>query len=336
MTRDYGLSVLMLRPMAQTLGRVGADGDRFLAELGVDSSTSVDAYVSATKVDDCLDALALARADESFALSLAQVAVATQFGFFGHLVWLAPTLGDAISRAMRFYGLLTERASLELVTEGESATIRQHVQPDAKRGSVLIEFLFASLVLRARRASGGSFRAHAVRFVHTRDDVAPYESLFQAKLEFGAPKDEIALFTSDLALPLPTADATTAALLEERAIAMSQALAKADPFLDQVRQGILRGLRGQDQGLPSLARDLHLSERTLQRRLLEQGTSHRELQDDVRRTIAMHLLAHEAKSAVEVAYELGFSRPQAFHKAFVRWFGMTPGEFRQERGRSKS
>jgi AraC-like DNA-binding protein len=198
---------------------------------------------------------------------------------------------------------------------------------------VLTEFLFASLVLRARRAAGGSFRVHAVRFVHARALRAPYEALFQASLEFGAPKDEIELFAADLALPLPTADATTAALLEERAIAMSRALTPAEPFLDQVRQAILRALRGQDQGLGSLARELHLSERTLQRRLLEQGTSHRELHDDVRRTIAVHLLTDEAKSAVEVAYELGFARPQAFHKAFVRWFGKTPGEFRVERAR---
>ena len=172
--------------------------------------------------------------------------------------------------------------------------------------------------------------------MHESPDRAPYESLFEGPVTFRAPIDEIELHLSDLAMALPTADATTAALLEERALAMARALTPAEPFLDLVRQGILRRLRAHDQTLASLARDLRLSERTLQRRLRERGTSHRDLLDDVRSEMATHLLTREAKSAVEVAYELGFARPQAFHKAFVRWTGKTPGEYRGQRPRSSS
>jgi AraC-like DNA-binding protein len=226
---------------------------------------------------------------------------------------------------------VTERSTVELTTDGQRANITQHVRPGAPRGAILTEYLFASFVLRGARAAGKSLRVRHVSLAHESPESAPYEELFGAPVSFGAPLDTLVLDHADLALPLATADAMTAALLEERALAMSRALVPTDPFLDQVRQGMLARLReSRDQTIDGLSRALALSSRTLQRRLEERGTSHRELLDEVRCTIAKHLLG-EGKSAAEVAYEVCFATPQAFHKAFLRWTGNTPGEARKVR-----
>jgi AraC-like DNA-binding protein len=132
---------------------------------------------------------------------------------------------------------------------------------------------------------------------------------------------------TELDRALGTADAVAASALEAEAVRRSESLAPRDPFLDRVRAGIAADLRDTTKGLPELARDLGVSDRTLQRRLREHGTSLRELLDDVRKEVALRLL-REGASATTVAYELGFGRPQAFHKAFVRWTGQTPGAFR--------
>jgi AraC-like DNA-binding protein len=68
--------------------------------------------------------------------------------------------------------------------------------------------------------------------------------------------------------------------------------------------------------------------RTLQRELRARSKSHRELVDEVRRELALQLLAREETSIMEVAYEVGFARLQAFYRAFARWTGTTPALFR--------
>jgi AraC-like DNA-binding protein len=125
--------------------------------------------------------------------------------------------------------------------------------------------------------------------------------------------------------PFRTADPTTLALLEKH---IEQARAAASQaFTDRMRAAVRQCLRDGDVGIAHFARALGVSTRTLQRRLQEQGTSHRRLIDEVRRELALELLAAGEVSLGEAACELGFSRPAAFHRAFSRWTGTTPRAF---------
>jgi AraC-like DNA-binding protein len=81
-----------------------------------------------------------------------------------------------------------------------------------------------------------------------------------------------------------------------------------------------------------VAQTLHLSQRTLQRRLQEEGTSYQQLLDDTRRELAEQYLGQVDLTLLEVAYLLGFADPSNFFRAFRRWFGETPGEYRSRRG----
>jgi AraC-like DNA-binding protein len=83
--------------------------------------------------------------------------------------------------------------------------------------------------------------------------------------------------------------------------------------------------------LSELARRLGMSGRTLQRRLVEEGTTYRAVIDEVRRGWAEQLLGEARASSGEVAALLGFADVPAFHRAFVRWTGMTPASFRRRR-----
>jgi AraC-like DNA-binding protein len=81
----------------------------------------------------------------------------------------------------------------------------------------------------------------------------------------------------------------------------------------------------------AVARRLAISERTLQRRLADEGTDFSTLVDEVRRTIAQQYLGSDRISVKNLSYKLGFSDPSAFHRACLRWFGKAPGEFQQVR-----
>jgi len=87
-------------------------------------------------------------------------------------------------------------------------------------------------------------------------------------------------------------------------------------------------LNGGDASLVALAARIGMSERTLQRKLSGQGTSHQKLLDEMRRELALRYLRDPNIAICEAAYLLGFSESSAFHRAFKRWTGATPSEFR--------
>ena len=74
-----------------------------------------------------------------------------------------------------------------------------------------------------------------------------------------------------------------------------------------------------------------MSSRTLQRQLLKQGMSYRQLLDEVRYEMAMQKIAHSNLTIQEISCQLGYSEPAHFTRAFKRWNGKTPAQFRQQR-----
>ena len=317
MDATLGISVALLRPLAELLNQLDLDGPRFLQDLGVDDQMAPNTYVSAAEVDRLLAAIGDARRDPAFSLTLAKLASARPLGLFGHLIWLSGTVRDALERAVKFYVVVTRRTTLVMEERGGIATIRQvPASPAIPRGRILTEFPFASLALRARAATGGRFALHAVRFAHAGGATATYADVFGVDVEFGAKQDAIEIAVDKLALPLLGSDPITSAAIETK-IAQLLSAAPADRFLDRVR-------RAAGDGSPAaIAKTLGVSERTLRRQLAQYGTNLRELTDDAQRARAEALLA-TGKTVKEVAFELGFSEPSAFSRAYKRWTGRAP------------
>jgi AraC-like DNA-binding protein len=319
-------SVLLLRPVAAVLARIGVDGDRFLADAGVRADTAPDAYVPSAGVDRALEAIARARGDEAFGLTLARAAVVRPLGLFGHLVWLSGTLRDAMTRATRFYSLVTRRATLGLeAPEGSPvATVTQRMIAGPGRGDILTEFAFGSLFLRARAAIGAPFQARAMRFSHRAREAAPYEAFFEAPVTFGAPHDALSFDAALLDLPLASADPVTAQVIEAQATALHAKSGGVEPsFSARVRAAVDAEVRSGRPSLASTARRLGVATRSLRRRLDEEDLSIRELVASARRDRATELLASGA-SIKMVAFALGFSEPSAFSRAYKRWTGRAP------------
>jgi AraC-like DNA-binding protein len=88
-------------------------------------------------------------------------------------------------------------------------------------------------------------------------------------------------------------------------------------------------LMGEELNLRNLAELLYISERSLQRRLTESGTSFRQLQEETRFDLARQLLHETQDSVTEIGFELGYSNPANFTRAFQRWAGVSPRRYRQ-------
>jgi AraC-like DNA-binding protein len=312
-----GVSVALLRPLAELLTRLDADGPAFLAALGVDEQMAPNTYVAASEVDRLLAEIAAKRGDPSMAMTLAKAAAARPLGLFGHLIWLSGTVRDALERAVKFYVMVTRRTTLILDERDGVATISARPATSQPRGRILSEFPFASLSMRARSATDGKFELRAVRFAHAGEVTAAYDEVFRAPVTFGAREDAIEIATEHMNLPLVSSDPITAAALEAK-IAQLTAAAPSDAFLDRVRRAAAI-----DESPTAIAKQLGLSERTLRRQLANHDTNLRELTDDARRERADALLA-AGKTVKEVAFELGFSEPSAFSRAYKRWTGKAP------------
>jgi AraC-like DNA-binding protein len=318
-----GISVALLRPLAELLGRLDCDPAAFLANLGVDAEAAPGTYVDGGAVDRELAAIAARRGDPTFGLTLARTAVAWPLGVFGHVIWLSGTLRDALSRAVRFYGAVTRRTTLTLDEAGPLTTLRQHGVPGITRGAILTEYPFASLVLRAAPATAGRFAVRAVSFTHSSANPSAYREVFGVPVTFGAPADELQLDTALLDLRLASADPFTASVLETTVAQLADTRSRS-PFLDRVRRAVEPHLASGEAITPEMiARELGTSVRTLRRHLEQEDSSLRAVIDELRRERAEALLA-AGTPLKEIAFALGFSEPSAFSRAYKRWTGRSP------------
>jgi AraC-like DNA-binding protein len=98
----------------------------------------------------------------------------------------------------------------------------------------------------------------------------------------------------------------------------------------RVRRQVLASLQTGEPTVDTVARLLGTTSRTLQRRLHHEGTSFQQVLDEVRREVAVTHMRGRRATIDEVAFLLGFEKPSSFHRAFKRWMGITPGEFRKQ------
>ena len=135
--------------------------------------------------------------------------------------------------------------------------------------------------------------------------------------------------------PLATGNETLAQLHDQFA---GEYLARFEQtrVTHQARQVLCRLLPQGEPKRQAVASALRMSTRTLQRRLQDENTSFQQLLDETRRELAMQFLRQKRMTLLEIAYLLGFADPSNFFRAFKRWFGMPPGQFREQLMASQS
>jgi AraC-like DNA-binding protein len=130
---------------------------------------------------------------------------------------------------------------------------------------------------------------------------------------------------------MATADAMIESLMRHYGDLRLAALPERCGEIEQLRREIARVLVKGENGIEHLARATGTSVRTLQRRLQDAGVNYSDLQNDVRKTLALNLLENETLGLAEIAFSLGYSDVSAFNHAFRRWVGHSPGQYRRRR-----
>lgn len=253
-----------------------------------------------------------------------------EYGAFG-LGWkTAPTLRDSFRRGARYARLLTNVATYEVRAEADAVAYVARRVGSARRGRLLsIEATLASIHTIAREVAGPTLSPTAVRFEHAPlRDPAAYERWFGAPVGFDARETAYIVSDEDADRPNRLGDAGLAAFFDaelDRALRERRA---AETIAEQVADEALRTLCSGPPRMAEVARRLGVSERTLQRRLADEGSSFQEVLDTTRRSAAEALLRSGRHSLADVAFLTGFSEQSAFTRAAKRWFGQPPGALR--------
>jgi AraC-like DNA-binding protein len=253
------------------------------------------------------------------------------FGPLGYLAATSLTLADALRRLQRYTRYLTNMETYALLVEGEVARLRFVREPWFPMMRQVAEHVLAIPHVHTRAVALKPWQLSEVSFAHPRPErTAEHARLFGCPVRFGAPHDELVFPSAMLDSPSRVGDGKLAEILEGLAERLLKETTSEPDLLARARFQVWTHLQKGDVAIEPVARDLGLSPRTLQRRLLELGTSHRRILDEVRAQMAGLLLARPHK-LLDIALLLGFSDQTAFHKAFRRWTGSSPAKTRRPR-----
>ncbi len=332
----YTVWFTFVQGILNAVEKLNLKADALLSAIGLDSSIfqDTDARISHEKFDALWREIAQSSAEEAIGLRIAELIEPTAFDVIGYAVCSCPTLGEALSRIGRYSRLVHEGEKWTLETKGKVTRITQAIPGvHLPLPGAVCQCVMASIILFSRKMTGLDCVPLRVGFQHKQpEDISAYYRLFQAPSEFEQPVNFIDLDATLLKQPLLKSDPGLCAVLDRYIMELLAKLPRNDSkesIVDSVRQEISRGLRGGNPGLEAIAFRLGIAPRTLQRKLKESGTSHQELLDEMRRELSIHYLQERQMAVCEVAFLLGFSETSAFHRAFKRWTGTTPGEFRR-------
>lgn len=321
-----------------------ADPDAILAEVGIatDVLEDPDARITLAQEDALWNAMAAACQDPLFGL---RAAVRIPHGAFGAIEYVtrsAETWGDAMRNLVRYNQLIHDVAVLELERTAEGIRLTHRFRGH-RRGASLhaIDFTFATIVELSGQLVGAPSReiARHVSFRHPKpNDSRPYREVFGVTPEFGARADALTFPASLESRAVLNADPALQEVMRRHADHLMSVLPEPESDLvERVRETIWSCLNQGEADLASVASRLHMSVRTLQRRLRHAGTSFTTLRRAMRREAAQVMLREQSRSVAEIAWLLGYSEPSAFHRAFKRWTGESPARWRtrQREGRDR-
>ena len=309
---------------------MGVDPDALLATLGVPAALlgQSEARVPTAVVYRAFEEVARLTGDECFCLHAADAMPVGTFEVLDFAMRSSATIGEALERAVRYWALMDDGSLLRVEIGGTTSSFvgLGTVPPSPRPAS---EMVFALLFVRGKQLTGQSWPLREVSFLQDPPrERAGHDRFFGVPVQFGRRRNELVFDTSWLDTPCLTYDPHLASFFVRHADALLKQLGGPATWLDEVKQAIAVSIRGTDPALENTAKQLATSERTLQRRLADLGTSHTGLVEEVRRSLALKLLADRTIAISEVAYLLGFFDTSTFHRAFKRWTGATPSEYR--------
>jgi AraC-like DNA-binding protein len=331
--QDYSLLGSFVIPVALALRQLGVDPLELLDQAGIDLAKGANPEWRVSREDfgDLMARCVEASGDEAFGLLAAEHLQPQVLHSLG-LAWLASdTVYDGLQRLQRFSTLVSSGVVLRLAEEGERVHLYLSAAPGLEQGVPASHDYAVGMITRMCRLTLGEFLAPLIIRMKRTPPAEPerWEYLLSSRVVFAADDTCVTWSRSDIMEPLVTGDPKLARINDEHTstyLKNFQARSTTRDVVDKIIERLPDGAPNQQQ----IASVLNVSNRTLQRKLREEGTSFIDLLQDTRLQLACKYLSSPGRSVAETAYMLGFSEPSTFSRAFKRWTGHSPAQFREQ------
>ena len=324
-------TIRALQPVVAALQMLGHKPDPLLLKAGIPLNLLQDAdgYLPHKNMMAFWDIILTEIQDDCLGIHLAEIAPIQSFEIHAHALLSSASLRDAFRRACHYQRLIHEVTDLTLEETPDEGIIRHNLPGGKSVPRHPAEFLVTLWVRLGRLVTGNNWSPRLVCFAHeTPNNTSEHQRIFAANIAFSSGKTAIYVPNSILDLSNPKANIGLSNLLDNYADLLLKQSKRQQTFADQVRAWIAEELNGGTPNARNAAEAMNMSVRTLHRDLKSKGTSFGELLNSLRQERAVILLANPKFSITEVAFLLGFSELSSFYRAFKRWTGKTPAQYR--------
>jgi AraC-like DNA-binding protein len=323
--------------VAKALDAYGIDGEDALARCGIDPQIVKvpDTRVPIGKISQLLQLAVSETGDPAIGLKAGTFIGPTTFHALTMSMWLSPSLKDAFDRAVRYEQLLSD-AGRSGMTQREQEYCYWTEMASADRefvelvGFAALDTLYSAMVTFCRIVYGESFSPIRVSLMRDKpEDIAPYLDFFRCPVDFSQPLLSLSFDKETMEKPLPSG---LPELLEHSDHVIIKCLSRFDrqDIVGNLRAKLLESLPSGKPSQQHMASALHLSLRSLQRKLSERGLTYDKVLGEVRRDLAQKYILQPHLSISEISYLLGFSSSTNFSRNFKSWMGDTPREYRHK------
>ncbi|OWW20813.1 AraC family transcriptional regulator [Noviherbaspirillum denitrificans] len=324
------VAVAYLQPLLEAAAARGVNADKLARAAGqmlspLPESVSADAYLR------LLDTGAEFAHDPHFGLHVGECVKLGAYNVYGLILLSCRDFGQALQQTLRFEGLAHDLGRSALRIDGPVAEYRwDSAMPDASRH--LVESVFAGIQVIGSWLAGRELPRAVVAFRHAApEDCSEHRRIFGENLRFNAEANVARFDSALLAWPVRNADVGLYPVLQQHAeqLLREKQRVQADAgIVGQVRGAIVRNLAQDRVRLASIAEELNITPRTLQRKLSDAGATFQQVLDNIRHELALDYLARDRLSLAEIAFLLGYQEQSSFCHAFKEWTGLNPGAYR--------
>lgn len=320
----------MLRSIVAALSSLGVANDVLLRRVGLDVGglQSLPARVPIELHNQVWEQALRMRREPLTGIQVGALLYCEMYDVIGGIVSHSATLGDALVRLARYGRLLGVGFDFRLTVDGERAILEEphYAGPLLHLQGILCQWV--NIGITGRRLTGQRLKCLEYRLIPAKPAYARVlEETLHAPLRFGSTHNAIVFPSEHLHLAVRTSDRARVDALELQASTMLRDTPTAG-LASKVEALLSLGLAG--ESAEAIAARLDITPRTLARHLGAEGTSFRDIREGVRRRLAESYLRLTAMSATDIAIALGFSDVTAFARAFRRWTGHSPMQYRAD------
>jgi len=311
----------------------GIDPEPLFYQEGIKISLPIDACLRLpyAKVDHLRARAVKMSGDEAFGLRSAEVYLPSQFGALGYAWHASLTLRKACQRLERFIRVVNDKAMVRVEDQDDCMVVTLDVDLESECASARDDGALALVTKMCRLVHGEKFRLQAVNFKHRQPaDVQPYYGFFACQVNFDQRENQLCIPIS-IADEVLTGANPELALLNDEVVTRRLARIDKGNIVARLRSALMDLLPSGNVSDDAIAKALHMSVRTMHRKLVEAGSNFRTELVEMRRNLAEQYILDNSLTLTEISLLLGFSEPSSFSRAFRNWTGASPSEARQSR-----